>query len=194
MPEQRVMLVHYARANDARGLARLLGNGAEPTPALFEACRRVDGTQLVELLLSSGALSSGANVVRDDDRHRLTPLHVAAASDARATVEALLKAGGDANAVDANGDTPLHKAALRGLSHTVNALLNGGADPTKRNALGFTPQSLALKAGFGSVADILPAVRYALFEEVQSRDDWPEKVRETRAQIKKKRPKPVKKD
>lgn len=104
-------------------------------------------TALVRQLVALGARVDAAN------RRRQQPLHYAvdggpgaAHWDPRAqvaTIEALLGAGADPDAVDAGGVTPLHRAVRNRCAAAVAALLAGGADPRRKNANGSTPAQLA---------------------------------------------------
>lgn len=71
-----------------------------------------------------------------------------------ATIEALIEAGADPNAVDKSGVTPLHRAVRNRCAAAVKALLEGGADPRRKNGSGTTPAQLARmatgKSGAGS--------------------------------------------
>jgi hypothetical protein len=82
----------------------------------------------------------------------------AARTGQAATVAALLAAGGDAGAPDADGMTPLHWAALNGQFDVVRALLAAGADPQAQDALGRTPLHYA---ALSDNTDVLDALRSA---------------------------------
>src|SRR5439155_13640515 len=58
-----------------------------------------------------------------------TPLNSAASARHAATVDLLLEAGADPDAVQRGGWTPLHSAAHNGDPRTVEPLLAHGADP-----------------------------------------------------------------
>lgn len=95
------------------------------------------------LLIAHGA------VVRALNRRGAEPLHYAAdtnrwAPEAQAaTIEYLLSAGADPNALDGSGVSPLHRAVRTRSAAAVRALLDGGADPHRRNRSGSTPLHLA---------------------------------------------------
>jgi hypothetical protein len=97
-------------------------------------------------------------IARDSDvraRNRLgaEPLHLAAMGMPGshhwdppaqvATIDSLIEAGADPNAIDKNGVTPLHRAVRTRCAAAVQALLAGGADATRRNKNGSTPMMLA---------------------------------------------------
>ncbi len=54
-----------------------------------------------------------------------------------------LELGGDAAAVDANGETALHGAALRGANGAVKLLVEAGARLDLKNKKGWTPLRIA---------------------------------------------------
>jgi len=88
---------------------------------------------------------------RAKNRRRAEPLHYAAdtnrwSPDAQAdTIEYLLSAGADPNAIDMDGVTPLHRAVRTRSAPAVKALLDGGANPMGRNKRGSTPMQLAVR-------------------------------------------------
>jgi hypothetical protein len=86
---------------------------------------------------------------------RLQPIHAAAASRSTGTVAALLAAGADPNAAQADDFRPLHAAAQNGDADMVRLLLDHGADRAPANAAGQTPRDLAIAAGHDDVASLL---------------------------------------
>lgn len=81
----------------------------------------------------------------------------AAANDGRAAL-ALLDAGADARASEANGTTPLHWAAHNGDAELVQRLLRAGADAGAVNHYGATPMSeAALRGDIGILRALLDA-------------------------------------
>ena len=94
-------------------------------------------------LLAAGALVDARN-------HRgALPLHYAADAnrlapeEQAATLDILLKAGADPNAVDKSKVAALHRAVRTRSSAAVKVLLAGGADPCLKNGSGSTPWQLA---------------------------------------------------
>jgi uncharacterized protein len=79
-----------------------------------------------------------------------SPLHSAVAARQRETIEVLLDAGADVNAVQHQGYTPLLEAAQSGESELVELLLERGADPDARLEDGRTATDLARAAEQGS--------------------------------------------
>ncbi len=77
-----------------------------------------------------------------------------------ACLAALLKAGADPNATDADGDTALARLSRRGSrdphsAALVTLLADAGARVDKRNKYGYTPLALALKADARALAEAL---------------------------------------
>ena len=104
----------------------------------------VAGADVVAALLAAGAEATGT------DRWGVTALHEAAASprqDARrilGVLDALIDAGANVNAKNADGRTPLHYAATHSrLPSAVIALLDAGADPKAKDEVGRTPWDYA---------------------------------------------------
>lgn len=71
------------------------------------------------------------------------PLHSAVAARERGTIEVLLDAGADVNAVQHGGFTPLLEAAQTGQADVVELLLERGADPDAKLDDGRTATDLA---------------------------------------------------
>jgi ankyrin repeat protein len=100
---------------------------------------------IAELLVAHGAHCRAKN------RRQAEPLHYAADTnrwhpDAQAeTIEYLISAGADPNAIDIDGVTPLHRAVRTRSAPAVKALLDGGANPTARNKRGSTLMQLAMR-------------------------------------------------
>jgi ankyrin repeat protein len=65
------------------------------------------------------------------------------AEEADRAVKMCLELGGDAAAVDANGETALHGAALRGANGAVKLLVDAGARLDAKNRKGWTPLRIA---------------------------------------------------
>jgi ankyrin repeat protein len=61
------------------------------------------------------------------------------------------------NLMASPGTTPLHLAAQGGNEEMVRLLLNAGSDPTARTPEGLTARTLAERAGFSTVAQMLGA-------------------------------------
>jgi ankyrin repeat protein len=97
----------------------------------------------VRLLLARGA---------DLDAHGTgwmtgTPLNSAASAGHAATVDLLLEAGADPDAVQRGGWTPLHSAAHNGDARTVELLLAHSADPSATDDDGRSVADMARENG-----------------------------------------------
>lgn len=119
------------------------------TTALHWAVRH-DDIESVNLLIHAGANVKAAN------RFGMTPLALACTNGNAATIEALLKAGEDPNAVvSVTGDTALMLAARTGKTDAIDVLLNHGADVNKANAEGQTPLMWAAAAKNAAAVQVL---------------------------------------
>jgi ankyrin repeat protein len=87
-----------------------------------------------------------------------TPLHVMAWRNDLESVEVLIQAGADVNAVGDMGQTPLHVAISMDNPKMVVALLKAGARDDIRSELGSTPREDALARG-GRMAALFPKVK-----------------------------------
>lgn len=113
--------------------ARIHAPGADGTPPLHLAAH-FGHLDLITLLVNLGADVN----MQCPPQFANMPLHAACAGAQDAAVEALLRAGADPNATDANGYTPVMIAAANGCAGAVRALIAKGADPMRRDANGKT--------------------------------------------------------
>jgi len=100
-------------------------------------------------------LTAGGNPNSVQNRRKSGPLHYAAdgyinssswnAKRQVKTIQCLLDAGADINALDSNGATPLHRAVRTRCAAAVQFLLKRGGDPTKKNQSGSTAFHLAVQ-------------------------------------------------
>jgi ankyrin repeat protein len=90
------------------------------------------------------ALADGADPGLADEAG-MTPLHLAAQSQAASAAETLLTAGAPVDVSDRSGNTALVNAVFdyRGDPATMRVLLEAGADPEQRNAKGVSPRGFA---------------------------------------------------
>ncbi|HLW76193.1 MAG TPA: ankyrin repeat domain-containing protein [Bryobacteraceae bacterium] len=112
-----------------------------------------DDVQMVNMLLAAGA-----NVKAETRDGAITPLFMACSSADPAIVEAMLKAGADANAVKSNGTTALMMAADSGSVAEVQLLVGHGAKVnTKESVHGQTAIMFAAARGRDGVVRFLLA-------------------------------------
>ncbi len=107
----------------------------------FQAIERCDVSTIKELLAANTSLAIERY---NNDARRPTPLHAAARFGNAAVIRLLLRAGADANALDAEHTSPLGVAAVFGHLTVVQELLAAGAHASIRNKFGFTPLTAAL--------------------------------------------------
>ncbi|KAJ1556209.1 Ankyrin repeat and SOCS box protein 10 [Cladochytrium tenue] len=153
-----------AQTDSASAIALLATRGAAVSPTnnigrtpLHDAAANAYSANTVRELLRRGANLHAACVSKGSGPGcGAQPLHEAARSGRLEVLRALLDAGADIAARDADGNSPLHIAVSsgRGRSIATRELLARGADLTARNARGLRPVDLALGVG---VAGILAA-------------------------------------
>src|SRR5580704_12331787 len=80
-------------------------------------------------------IAAGANVKVTTREGAITPLLMACTNGNAAIIEALLKAGADANSVKANGTTALMLAASSGSAEAVKVLLDRGASVNAKESV-----------------------------------------------------------
>ncbi len=143
--------LHYAAAANMTRLARfLLDSGANVHTRIKDDQKPLSETskrklrQLSKTNIFDNFLSSGD-----------TPLHFAAASNARAAAELLLSRGADVTAKDKDGRIPLHTAASHDARATAELLLSNGADVAAKNQVGNTPLHLAAQENARTTAELL---------------------------------------
>lgn len=101
--------------------------------------------EIAQALIDRGADCSARN------RRGAEPLHYAADSNIwnpiaqAATIDCLIRAGANPNALDKGGVPALHRAVRTRCAAAVEALLAGGADPRGRNGSGSAPLHLAVQ-------------------------------------------------
>jgi len=92
-------------------------------------------------------LQADPKIIHLKDKDGVTALHWAALWGFPEIVEALLKHGADANAVNLRGRTPLHWAATCGHADVAQILLTHGADVKAATETGMTPLHTAAAIG-----------------------------------------------
>jgi ankyrin repeat protein len=101
--------------------------------------------KVAQHLIDYGADCSARN------RRGAEPLHYASDSNLwnptaqAATIECLLRAGANPNALDKSGVAPLHRAVRTRCAAAVQSLISGGAHPCLKNKSGSTPLHLAVQ-------------------------------------------------
>jgi ankyrin repeat protein len=110
-----------------------------------------DDLEMAKLLLAAGA-----DVKAKTREGEITPFFMACSNGDAAMVEAMLKAGADANSVKSNGTTALMAAAGSGNADAVKLLLDHGADVNvKESAHGQTAVMFAAALGRDAVIRVL---------------------------------------
>jgi ankyrin repeat protein len=153
--EAEIALVEAAREGDLAGVRELLEMGTEPdrpvayAAALAHAARR-GHTQVVELLLNSGADIEGGN--------GLSPLTCAAYKGQDEIVRLLIDRGADIEADTGGTGTALFQAADEGHPSTVRLLLDLGAAVDAKTEKRATPLLVATAGGhFDIVVQLIEA-------------------------------------
>src|SRR5260370_3159751 len=110
-----------------------------------------DDLEMARLLLAAGA-----NVKVATREGAITPLFMACTNGSAPMIDALLKAGADANSVKSNGTTALMTAAASGSADAVKLLLDHGADAkAKESAHGQTALMFAAALNRDAVINVL---------------------------------------
>jgi uncharacterized protein len=155
---QLKLLPPYRNLGADRGVDRMLTIGTTP---LLRAAKALDAPA-VELLVKHGArldipnnqgiipvmAAAGMGSVDADTRGVYTTGDTPQRSIA--TLDVLLKAGADVNAMDPRGQIPLHAAAFWGWNATVEYLVAHGAKLDAKDNRGLTAVEFALGKGGGN--------------------------------------------
>ncbi len=137
----RSLLKQHADVNGAQG---------DGSTALHWAAYK-DDVEMAKLLLAAGA-----DVKARTREGEITPFFMACSNGDAALVEAMLKAGADANSVKSNGTTALMAAAGSGNADAVKLLLDHGAQVNvKESAHGQTAAMFAAALGRDAVIRLL---------------------------------------
>ncbi len=111
-----------------------------------------------DLEMAKMLLAAGANVKAVTREEAIPPLLLACTNGDAAMIEAFLKAGADANAVNSNGTTALMTAAASGNADAVKLLLDhGAAVNAKESAHGQTALMFAASLNRDAVIKVLMA-------------------------------------
>jgi len=118
--------------------------------------RHLAALTLVVQAIAAGGVAVAQTPPSADELARYSGLHAAAAKGDVNAVGALLAAGADANARDAQGRTPLHVAAHLSQQAVARALVRGGADPRALDSQRYDIVTIA------AVRDDVPMLKLAL--------------------------------
>jgi ankyrin repeat protein len=147
-------LLRAAKAADVAAVRLLLAHGADPNLANIQG---------VTPLMAAAGL--GSNEIDTRGRFKTQP-------DQVASIDLLVKAGGDINAQDHNGQTALHGAALFGYDDVVKDLVAHNADVNAKDKKGMTPLDSAMGRagghGRGGVSIEVHDATAALIKQYQS--------------------------
>ncbi|XP_016317673.1 oxysterol-binding protein-related protein 1 [Sinocyclocheilus anshuiensis] len=102
---------------------------------------------------------------KSKSNHGWTPLHLACYFGHKDVVEALLKAGADANLPNNVGDTPLHKAAFTGRKEVVMLLLQYDACASVINGMAQIPKDITQSAEIKSMLEAAERTEERKLEE-----------------------------
>lgn len=130
-------------------LAALLAGPARADAPIHGVARSGGGKEVAALLKSD----PGARETRTELGS--TPLHLAAVNPDVTALQALIAAGADVNARDADGATPLHMAAYAQNAKHARLLLEAGADPYAKTNNGRDPTSMARKSMAHEAAGVI---------------------------------------
>ncbi len=157
-------LATAAELGSAEVVRVLLAAGAEPNQASVDTgdaplhlARTAD---VVRLLVAAGAQLETLNATLAEDEQGMTPLHRAVLVGNRDTVRALLEAGAQPNAANANGEPLLHAAVFAG-TDILRDLLDAGADP---DALDRYERDAVDRMNGGFLSDEARRLRLAMLE------------------------------
>ena len=154
LPSRRdgIAPVDHARSAGHGAIARTLRAALEgasvpdPDAALLRAASSGNADR------AALALRAGADI-ETRDRHRRTPLLLAAANDRRAVARLLVALGADPDALDDRHDTPWLVTGVTGSVPMLEILLPAEPDLTIRNRFGGTSLSRPANAGTSTTYD-----------------------------------------
>ena len=142
----RIFFLMAALCLSTTGFAAELAAGDH---AINIAAKEGSGEEVKKLLKADPALRDVRSPLGS------TPLHLAATNPDRSAMTALLAAGADPNARDADGSTPLLMAAYASKPANCQQLLEAGADPLAKTDNGRDAGSMARKVKADETAGVI---------------------------------------
>ena len=173
------LLQQAAYGGNAKLVETLLQKGADTTvqSGMFHTALKAASMQghvaIVQILLDHDARKQIArDVSLSEHSMSISALEVAVLFGREKVVEALIKAGADANAPSPLFGSVLHQAVATNHAGTVKLLLEKGADPNKLNGLFGLPLSAAAFAGNEAMVDFFEKRKQGALsdKEVRSSD------------------------
>ena len=131
--------------------ATVLIGASRAETSLLHCAAKFGRASIVKYLLSQGL----SDTAQDEHKRGLLPIHYAARSNDRTTLDALNYQQQALKAVSAIGDSPLHIAAELGKINMVHYLLELGADVNCRDNEDRTPLHRAAQTGQNEVISLL---------------------------------------
>ncbi len=128
-------LADAAQQSDRNGVRSLLKQKADVNVGQGDGMTALHWAAFNDdLEMARMLLGAGANVKAETRLGAVTPLFMACKNGSASMIEALLKAGANANLPDARGTTPLMMAAASGGAEAVKVLLDHGANVNARES------------------------------------------------------------
>lgn len=140
----RTPLMEAVYYKDKENVCFLIGLGADINTISTDGDTNIyvatdtNNIELLKILLESGTDIRIFGSPDDITRRPLQPLHYAIIHKNKETIEILLNAGFDVNALDKNGNTPLHRTAKMCNFGIMCQLIKSGANIYALNGDGFT--------------------------------------------------------
>ena len=124
--------------------------------ALHLACMSIGCCDaIITSKIAALLICSGANVNNQDNQQRVSPLHLACATNSSVVVSLLLNLGASANCLDNFGYTPVHVCCINGNSACVMLCASCSSDLAIRDNKGRTPVYIAAESNFESTLQLL---------------------------------------
>lgn len=116
---------------------------------IHDAARMGSGAEVAQIIQENPAMRDARTGLGS------TPLHLAATNPDVTAVKALLAAGANVNAKDAEDNTPLHMAAYTNRIENAKVLLEAGADVNAITTAGRSPMAMARKSRSDELAGLI---------------------------------------